>query len=227
MTRRRIAAHQQMQRDRAAHDLARVDHEQAIGLVGDLVPRAQLAEHLGDRLRVAHRNDVLGHEPADRALVVVTRIGQPRPVLRRQRLRHFLEHVVGGLARQVGEIVGVEREQDRHELVARELARGASRDVASVASTSAAPACSGSSCRNTSRRSSPGSESRIAAMSAGCCGFEVPLQLDEVLAMLHLLEQVVARGLLPAGERGQHAMTIEQAHDLVAQIPDRLTSGSG
>ena len=64
-------------------------------------------------------------------------------------------------------------------------------------------------------------------MSAGCCGFEMALQLDEILSMLHLLEQVVARGLLSAGERGQHAMTIEQAHDLVAQILDRLTSGSG
>ena len=56
---------------------------------------------------------------------------------------------------------------------------------------------------------------------------QVALQLDEVLSMLHLLEQVVARGLLAAGERRQHAMTVEQAHDLVAQVATGLTRGFG
>jgi hypothetical protein len=34
--------------------------------------------------------------------------------------------------------------------------------------------------------------------------------------MLHLLEKIVPRGLLAAGERGQDAMTLEKSRDLIA-----------
>ena len=57
-------------------------------------------------------------------------------------------------------------------------------------------------------------------------GFQMALQLNEVLSMLHLFEQGVARGLLPAGERGQHAMTVEETYDFVAQLLARRTRGS-
>jgi hypothetical protein len=51
------------------------------------------------------------------------------------------------------------------------------------------------------------------------------LQLDEVLAMLHLLEEVVPWRLLTAGKRRQHPVTLEKAHDLVLQIAHGLTRG--
>ncbi len=222
----RIAPHQQMQRDGAADDLARVDREQAIGLVGDLAPRAQLVEHVGDRLRVAHRDDVLGHEPADRALVVVARVGQPRAVLRRQRLRHFLEHVVRRLAREVGEIVGIERAEHVHELVARELLQQRGARLRGGFDERGAGLV-GLELPEDQQAIVAGQRIEDRRDVRGMLGCQMALQLDEVLSMLHLLEQVMARGLLPAGERGQHAMAIEQAHDLVAQIRDRLTSGSG
>ena len=49
------------------------------------------------------------------------------------------------------------------------------------------------------------------------------LQLNQVLSMLHLLEQLVARCLLAARERGQDAMALEQTHDLVAEVLNVLT----
>ena len=42
------------------------------------------------------------------------------------------------------------------------------------------------------------------------------LQLGKILAMLHLLEEVVPRGLLAAGEGRQYAMTLEKSRNLVA-----------
>ena len=200
--------------------------KQPIGLVGDLAPRAQLLEYLGDRLRVSHGDDILGHEPADRGLVVVARVVQPRAILRRERLRHFLEHVVWRFARQIGEIVGVERAEHVHELVARELLeeRGSCR-VARFDQRGAG--LLGLELAKDQQPIVTGQRIEDHRDVGGMLGSQVALQLDEVLSMLHLLEQGVARGLLPAGERGQYAMTVEQARDLVAQIPDRLTSGSG
>ena len=41
------------------------------------------------------------------------------------------------------------------------------------------------------------------------------LQFGQVLAALHLFEQVPPRGLLPAGQRGEHTVPLEQPHDFI------------
>ena len=141
-------------------------------------------------------------------------------------MRHFLDHVVGSFAREKRQIVGVERAGGADELVASQLLdqRAANRlarldqrraRLLRLELTKHQQAIVGG------QRIEDDGDVR------GMLRLEVTLQLDEVLSMLHLLEQVVARGLLPAGERGQHAMAVEQTHDLVAQVLDRLTRGSG
>ena len=156
----------------------------------------------------------------------MARVGQPRAVLSRERLRDFLQHVVRRFARQIGEIVGVERAEHVYELVARELLQ-----------QRAACRLGGFHQRGAGLfgLELPKDQQAIVAGQRiedrrdvrGMLGSQMALQLDEVLSMLHLLEQGVARGLLPAGERGQHAMTVEETHDLVALVPDCLTSVSG
>lgn len=204
----RVTSDEHMQWDGTANDLPGVDGKQAIGLVRNLPERSQVVEHFVDRLRLAHRDDVGRHEPADRALVIVARIAQPGSVLGRQRLRHLLDDVLGGLTGEKREVVGVERAQHRHHLVAVELLE--QRAASGLAGFDDGGSCLiGLELSEDQQPIAPGQRIEDRRDVRGMLGLQVPLQLDEILSVLHLLEQVVSRGLLPARERGQHAMTVE------------------
>ena len=55
---------------------------------------------------------------------------------------------------------------------------------------------------------------------------EVSLQLDEILPVLHLLEQVMSSRLLAAGERREHAVPFEQPDDFVLKLVNGLSGGA-
>ena len=156
-----------MQRNRAANNLSSVDDKQPIGLIRNLLQRAQVVEHFRDCLRVAHDHDVLCHQAADRILIVVPGVLQPGPVLRLQRLGHLVEHILGGFAGEKGQVVGVERSRAVDQLLALQFLNERATNLLA---------------RLDQRRSRLrrlelpkhqqaivcGQESRITAMSAGC-----------------------------------------------------------
>ena len=196
-------------------NLPRVDDKQPIGLVRDLLQCAQLLQHLGNGLRVAHHDHVLRHEPADGILIVVAGILQPGTILRRQRLGHLFEYILGGFAGQERQVVGVERAQSGHQLVAPQLLderrpnRLARLDqrCSRLRGLELAKHQQAIVCRQ-------GIEDHRDV--GRVLESQVTLQLGNVLAMLHLLEEVVAPRLLAAGQGGQDPMTLEEFRDLVA-----------
>ena len=204
-----------MQRNRSSDNLPRIDDKHPVGLIGNVVERAQILEYFGHRLMLAHRDHVLRHELADRVFCVVSRVGQPRSVTWLEASRDFIEHVLWHFVGEEGEIVSVERAECRDELVSRKFIdeRGSSRfarldeggaGLLQFELTENDKAIVGGQ-RVENRRD----VSRVLEP-------DVALQLHQILAVLHLLEQVVARCLLPAGERRQDAMTLQQARDFVA-----------
>ena len=55
-------------------------------------------------------------------------------------------------------------------------------------------------------------------MSAACITAQALAELGDVLPMLQLFEQVALRALLLMRHRFEHAMAIEQPHDLVEAL---------
>ena len=164
---------------------------------------------------LAYDDHVLRHETADGILIVVSGVLQPGTVLCRQRLGHLVEHVFWGLAGEKCQIVGVECAKGGHELLAVQLLderatnrlarldqRGSGLRWLELPKHQQAIVCGQriENHRDVGRMLEP----------------QVTLQFGEVLAMLHLLEEIVPRGLLAAGERGQDAMALEKSRDLIA-----------
>ena len=186
----------------------------------------KVLENLRHRLRLAHDHHVLRHEAADGILIVVAGVLQPGTILRRERLGHLFEYILRSFAGEKCQVVGVERAERAHELIAIQFLdeRGSNR-LARLDQR----------CARLLRLELPKHQQAIVGGQRiedhGNIGRvlepQVTLQLGKVLTMLHLLEQVVSRGLLAAGERRQHPMTVEQAHDLVAKVVTGLTRGFG
>ena len=154
------------------------------------------------------------------------RVLQPGTVLGGQRLRHFVHHVVGNFAREKRQIVGVERQTGLDQLVSSQfLNKRSANSLARFDQRGAS--LLGFELTKHQEAIVSGQRIKDDRDVGGMLRLEMTLQLDEILSMLHLLEQVVARGLLPAGERGQHPMAVQQTHDLVTQALHRLTRSFG
>jgi hypothetical protein len=96
------------ERQRALEALRPVDHEQLVGMVGQLVEAAQRARRRLQRHVLAHREVLEVHQRADRALRVGERRAQPRALLERQRLHHLLHDGRGQVGGDVRKLVGLQ-----------------------------------------------------------------------------------------------------------------------
>ena len=99
---------QARERQRALQHLLAVDHEQLIGVVGQLVQAAQVARHRFQRHVLAHRDMVEIHQRADRAFRVRQRRAQALALLERERLHHLRDDARRQVGRDVGELVGLQ-----------------------------------------------------------------------------------------------------------------------
>ena len=152
---------------------------------------------------------------ADRVFCVVSRVVSHDRSRGSRASRDFIEHVLWHFVGEEGEIVSVERAECHDELVSRKFIdeRGSSRfarlDEGGAGLLQSELTENEKAIVGGQRVENRRDVSRVLEP-------DVALQLHQILAVLHLLEQVVARCLLPAGERRQDAMTLQQARDFVA-----------
>ena len=101
----RVLGEQAGQRHGAEVLVVAVDHEQAVGLVGQLAAHAQVAQHHFDGDVGAHAHRVGVHEAAGGVRLVRQHGVQALAVLRVHGLHQLRAHRLGQVADQVGEVV--------------------------------------------------------------------------------------------------------------------------
>ncbi|MNM19367.1 hypothetical protein D3C81_296740 [compost metagenome] len=100
--------HQRGQRHAAQVLMTAADHEQVIGVVGQLAAQAQVAQHHIDVDVGAHRHHVRVHQAAGAVLGVGQHLLQALAVLAVHRLEDFVDDRVRQVFDQVGQIVDVQ-----------------------------------------------------------------------------------------------------------------------
>ena len=85
-----------------------IDDEEGVGLLGDVAPHAQVAQHGLERDVGAHADRVGVHEAAGGVVLEAEHGVQPFAVLRIHRTQHLLVHVLGQVAQEIGEVVDFE-----------------------------------------------------------------------------------------------------------------------
>ncbi len=103
-----LMGHQRGQRDPAQVLVAAADHEQVIGVVGQLAAQAQVAQHHVDVDVGAHGHHVRVHQAAGAVLGVGQHLFQALAVLAVHRLEDFVDDRVRQILDQVGQIVDVQ-----------------------------------------------------------------------------------------------------------------------
>ena len=92
-----------------------VDDEQLVGMVGQFIEAAQIAQDDPERNILAHGDDVEIHHRADRLLGVGHRRAQLLALFGRQAKENVLDDVVRQIGRKVGQFVGIERLGGSHQ----------------------------------------------------------------------------------------------------------------
>ena len=95
-----------------------IDHEHLVGVIGQRVEAAQIAQHDLERHVLADGDQIEVHARADRLVRVGQRRAQLLALFRREPTAHLLDDVVGQILGQLGEFVGVQRARGRDQLVA-------------------------------------------------------------------------------------------------------------
>ena len=88
--------------------MALADHVQVVGVLGQLAAQPQVAQHHVDRGVRPHGHHVRVHQAPGAVLVVGQHLLEALAVLAVHRLQDFVDHRVGQVLDQVGEVVDVE-----------------------------------------------------------------------------------------------------------------------
>src|SRR3546814_1727726 len=83
-----------------------------IGVFGHFTAQAQIAQHHIEGDIGAHRDHVRVHQAPGGVLGVRQRLLQPLAIFAIHRLEHFLDHRVGQILDQIGQIIDVERSEE-------------------------------------------------------------------------------------------------------------------
>jgi hypothetical protein len=103
-----VVDQQRVERQRTAHASFAVDHENLVGVVGQFVEQAQIAQHDLERHVFAHRHHVEVHQRADRIVGVGHGGAQLFALFHVERAEHVLHDLDRQVGREVGQFVGIE-----------------------------------------------------------------------------------------------------------------------
>ena len=103
-----LVGEQRGQRDPPEILVAAADHEQVVGVVGQLAAQTQVAQHHVDVDVGAHGDHVRVHQAAGGVLRVGQHLLEPLAVFAVHRLEHFVDDGVGQVFDQVGQVVDVQ-----------------------------------------------------------------------------------------------------------------------
>ena len=109
---------QPVERQRAEQRAALVDDEDLVGVIGQFLERAQLAQHHVERVVVANGDRLEVHQLADRVLRIGHRCAQLLALLLRKALADLLDDIGRQVGRELGDLVGVEALDGLDQLVA-------------------------------------------------------------------------------------------------------------
>jgi hypothetical protein len=112
---------QHVQGQYAAQVFVAIDDEELVGMVGQFVEAAQVAQHHLQRHVLAHGDHLEVHQRADRVFRVGHGGAQFLAFLGRQRAEHVGQHALGQVGGEVGQFVGIELFGCRHQFGGRHV----------------------------------------------------------------------------------------------------------